>query len=247
MGPFWSIEGAPPFRLFGPTHLIALAIIVLINIALLLWRSPSEAAKKRFRTTLAAVVLIDEALLHLWYITNGIWSIQTMLPLHLCAVLVYASATMLITRNQTVYEFVYFLGLAGATQALLTPDTPYEFPNWRFLSMFISHGSMVTAALYMTLVEHMRPTWRSVVRVIVGLNLYMIPVGLVNWLIGSNYLFIAHKPETASLLDVLPAWPWYIVVLELIGLGMVLLLYLPFAISDWRAAHQSTGQTTADV
>jgi hypothetical integral membrane protein (TIGR02206 family) len=184
--------------------------------------------------------------LHLWYITNGIWSIQTMLPLHVCAVLVYVSAIALITRNQTLYEFVYFLGLAAATQALLTPDTPYDFPSWRFLSMFISHGSMVTAALYLTLIEGMRPYWRSVVRVIVGLNLYMIPVALVNWLIGSNYLFIARKPDTASLIDVLPAWPWYILTLELIGLALVLLLYLPFALRDWRAGHRRVEQASAD-
>ncbi len=56
-------------------------------------------------------------------------------------------------------------------------------------------------------------------------------------LLDSNYLFIAHKPETASLMDVLPAWPWYIPFLELIGAGFCLLLYVPFALRDLRAAR----------
>lgn len=59
-------------------------------------------------------------------------------------------------------------------------------------------------------------------------------VFVVNLLIGSNYLFIAHKPPTASLLDLLPEWPWYILWIEVIGVATGLILYLPFAIQDWR-------------
>ena len=59
-------------------------------------------------------------------------------------------------------------------------------------------------------------------------------VFFLNQMIGSNYLFIAHKPETASLIDVLGPWPWYILVLEVIGIVMCLLLYLPYAIADMR-------------
>jgi len=60
-------------------------------------------------------------------------------------------------------------------------------------------------------------------------------------LIGSNYLFIAHKPETASLLDVLPPWPYYIAYIEVIGLVMCLILYIPFMIKDWRATQPAKG------
>jgi hypothetical integral membrane protein (TIGR02206 family) len=98
----------------------------------------------------------------------------------------------------------------------------------------LSHGTIITSAIYMTAVEGFRPTQRSLVRVLVGANLYMVAVGLVNWAIGSNYLFIAHKPATASLLDMLPAWPWYILYIEALGVVCCLLLYLPFAIKDWR-------------
>jgi hypothetical integral membrane protein (TIGR02206 family) len=71
-------------------------------------------------------------------------------------------------------------------------------------------------------------------RVIIGGNLYLIAIMGVNALLGSNYLFVAHKPETASLLDVLPSWPWYIPIIQLLGLAMILLLYAPFALRDWR-------------
>jgi hypothetical integral membrane protein (TIGR02206 family) len=89
----------------------------------------------------------------------------------------------------------------------------------------------------MSAVEGYRPTWRSIRKVLLGGNLYLLLVGLINWMLGSNYLFIAHKPETASLLDVLGPWPWYILVMEALALVMTLLLYLPYVIKDWNASR----------
>jgi hypothetical integral membrane protein (TIGR02206 family) len=75
-------------------------------------------------------------------------------------------------------------------------------------------------------------TWQSVKRVAIYGNLYFLFVFILNKIIGSNYLFIAHKPETASLLDVLPPWPYYILIIELLAAFFILLFYAPFAIKD---------------
>jgi len=78
-------------------------------------------------------------------------------------------------------------------------------------------------------VEGMRPTWRSIVRVFVGTNLYMLLVYLIDVQIGANYLFLVSKPPTASVLDMLPPWPYYLLYMEAMGVVTFLLLYLPFA------------------
>jgi hypothetical integral membrane protein (TIGR02206 family) len=236
-GKDWS--GAP-FILFGRGHLIALGVVLLVNLSFIwLRRDPSQRLRQNLRYALAIILIVDEFFWHLWNLTTGNWSIQTTLPLHLCSVFVFLSAYMLVTKSYAVYEYAYFLGIAGASQALLTPDAgQYGFPHFRAFQVMLSHGSIVTAAIYMTLMEGYRPTWASLKRVFIGANVYMLAVGLVNWLIGSNYLFIAHKPETASLLDVLGPWPWYILSLEAVGLALSLLLYLPFALKDWRQPAQ---------
>ena len=56
----------------------------------------------------------------------------------------------------------------------------------------------------------------------------------VNSALGSNYLMINYKPDTPSLLDLLPEWPVYILYMELIGVIIVLFLYFPFAAKDLR-------------
>jgi hypothetical integral membrane protein (TIGR02206 family) len=242
MSQFFSLDWkGEPFVLFGAYHLIALGIIVLVNVWLVYFKKHStEKSRKIFRYVLAAILVIDEMGWHYWNLATGQWTIQTMLPLHLCSILVWLGAYMLVTKNYSIYEFMYLLGIAGALQALLTPDAGrYGFPHFRAIQVMLSHGSIITAALYMTIVEGYRPTLRSIGRVMLGANVYMVLVGLVNWAIGSNFLFIAHKPETASLLDVLPAWPWYILVIEALGLAFVLLFYLPFAVMDWQKKRKA--------
>ena len=238
-----------PFVLFSLQHIIAICIIILVNLTFLyLRKKPGEEFqqkfRRRFRISLAVMLLINEATWHIWNLATGQWTIQTMLPLHLCSVFVFLSAYMLLTGNYRVYEFAYFLGIGGALQPILTPDLGiYAFPHLRYFQVFLSHGGIVTAAVFMTVVEGYRPTWKSLGRTILYMNIYMVVVGAVNALISSNYLFIAHKPETASLIDVLGPWPWYLLALEGIGLVLFTLLYVPFAIRDLTSRRSATGET----
>ncbi len=220
-----------PFRTFDPPHLVTLGLIVLLNLALATLRGAAPPTLAGVRYTLAAIILLNELAWHLWHIATRQWTLQTMLPLHLCSVMVYLSAFTLITRQPLAYELLYFMGIGAASQALFTPDLgPYGFPHFRYWQTFISHGLLVSVPIYLTVVEGFRPEWFSLVRVAVGMNVYVLLVGGVNKILGSNYLFIAHKPETASLLDYLGPWPWYILSLEAIGFVLSVLLYLPFVL-----------------
>jgi hypothetical integral membrane protein (TIGR02206 family) len=225
-------QGAP-FELFGTTHLAALGALILLNLFLLLFRNTSDGAKAAVRWMLALILLANEIAWHYWNYRVGIWSIQTMLPLHLCSLLVWTGALMLLTKNYRVYEFMYFMGIAGAIQALATPGIgAYGFPHFFFFQYFLSHGLIVTSAIYITVVEGFRPTLKSIPRVVIWMNIYALIVYFINIAIGSNYLMINYKPNTPSLLDLLPAWPIYILYMELIGFISILFLYFPFAAKD---------------
>jgi hypothetical integral membrane protein (TIGR02206 family) len=231
----WNYTGEP-FHLFGLPHLVTLAIVVLGVIGLIVFRHCfGERARRNWRYGMAALLIVNEVAGHLWYWAVGVWSISFGLPLHLCSLFVWLTAIMLLTRSYRIYEFAYFLGIGGAIQALLTPNVgAFGFPHFRFFQAFFMHAPIVLGAVFMTAVEGYRPTGKSLLRVAVGTNIYMLAVFGINMLIGSNYLFIARKPPTTSLLDVLAPWPWYILELEVIGAVVCLLLYLPFAIAGWR-------------
>ena len=229
-----SFDG-PAFRYFGITHFAALALLFMLNLALISFKNTSDSTKTNLRWLLGLALLINEIAWHYWNYRVGRWTLQTMLPLHLCSLLVWMGAVMLVTKNHRIYEFMYFMGIGGAIQALATPGLgDYNFPHFVFFQYFLSHGLIITSAIYMTVVEGFRPTWKSMLRVFVWMNVYAAIVYLINIPLGSNYLMINHKPETPSLLDLLPEWPDYILYMQAVGIVTMLMLYLPFAWKDLR-------------
>jgi uncharacterized membrane protein YwaF len=52
--------------------------------------------------------------------------------------------------------------------------------------------------------------------------------GLVNWALGTNFGFLAHKPVNPSLLDAMGPWPFYILGQALLALLFFVLLTIPF-------------------
>jgi uncharacterized membrane protein YwaF len=42
----------------------------------------------------------------------------------------------------------------------------------------------------------------------------------------ANYFFLMHKPITASILDILGPWPWYIIQGDLVAFGLFLVAWL---------------------
>lgn len=223
-----------PFVLFGTGHIIALFIVLLVNISFLWVRKfPNEKLRKTIRYGLAGILFIGQGSWHIWNIATGQWTVLYHLPLHLCAIFNWVSMYMLITKDYRAYELAYFLGIGGALQPLLTPEAgQYGLPHYRAIQTLTVHGAIVTAGVYMTIVEGYRPTWKSLKRVFIWTNLLAIAVTGVNLLLGSNYFYTLHKPETASLIDVLGPWPLYLISLEAIAMAIFLLMYLPFALRD---------------
>ncbi len=205
-----------------------------------MFRNSTAAAlrsRPQFRMMLGIILILNESAWHIWKVSIDQWTVQNMLPLHLCSIMVWSSSIMLFTRSRRIYEFCYLLGTAGALQALLTPDIgSYGFPHFRVFQTFTAHSCIIFAAVYMTSSEGFRPNVNSIKRVLIGAHIYAAAVFFINQTIGSNYLFIARKPDTASLLDYMGPWPWYLIGIELAALLCVALLYLPFYASDRKVS-----------
>lgn len=219
-----------PFVQWGVAHLTALALIVTLGALCWRLRAVNAAQRKWLRATFALILLLNEAAWHVWHVQHGFWDFRTMLPLNLCNLMVLLAAWELLTLQAAPYPFLYFLGIGGAAQVLITPALgPYGFPHPLFFQIFISHGGVVLAAVYLAVVERLSPQgWRDFWRVFVGMNLYLLLMFFVNRWLGANYLFIMFKPPVPTLLDHLGPWPWYILSMEAIGTVLAGLLYLPF-------------------
>jgi hypothetical integral membrane protein (TIGR02206 family) len=135
VGKYFSIDYLEgEFVLFGASHITVLITLVVLNVLMVIWQRKvkNEAVKKGFCYGLAALLILQEISLNAWRLSIGTWSAGTSLPLHLCGISLFVSAVALVTMNYRVFEIQYFWGLAGAIQPLLTPDSTYGFPHYRF-------------------------------------------------------------------------------------------------------------------
>lgn len=223
-----------PFVLFGLTHGIMLGVLLGINLALIIFRhTASDNLRNTLRITLAGLIAINEIIYQFWLILTDQWDYGWNLPLHLCTIFVWLSVWMLVTKNYLLFEMTYFLGISAAIQPLLTSEVgAYGFPHFYAFQIFISHGGIITAAIFMATMEGLRPTWSSIKRVALWANVYLLLVTLINLAIGSNYLYTLHKPHIPTLLDHLGPWPWYLLSAELVALAIFLILYSPYIIKD---------------
>ncbi len=224
------------FRMFGPAHLVVLGLVLAVNLALVpLRRVLGEAGRRCVRFGLAALIAVGFFGIAVWRAEVGFWDVRTDLPLNLCDLTALLSIALLLTRSRWLYEFVYFLGIGGALQALVTSNVGiYGFPHVYFVSSMSIHGGIITTGVYFTVVEGFRPTWRSLWRVAGWMFAYTVVIFGLDLLIGSNYLFIARRPDFPSIIDHLGPWPWYVLSLIGVGLASLLVLYAPFAFKDWR-------------
>jgi hypothetical integral membrane protein (TIGR02206 family) len=232
---------SPLFVLFGPPHLTAIALTLVVPLALALLARHEHLgprADRAARIGLAGFLVVG------WICWYGVtlWRhelrLDSSLPMNLCDWAEIALIAALLTRGQFAYELGYFWGLGGTLQGVLTPPLYYDFPDLQFIFFFIQHGGVVAALLYLTLGTRMRPRPRSLPRVIAASFVYLGVAALVDWSAGLNYGFLRAKPLGQNLLTLMSPWPWYIPELVAAGIGFVLLYYLPFALLDWTAPHR---------
>ncbi|OIK10225.1 hypothetical protein BIV60_21975 [Bacillus sp. MUM 116] len=219
------------FRLFSLQHLLTIGIIFVLCILLFVMKNELKKNRIRriFRFSLAVLLVVSDVSYHLWHIKEHTWSIRRDLPLHLSDLVVILAVVMLLSRSYKLFQFMYFAALGSSIQAILTPSLgKYSFPHFRYIEFFVSHGGVILACLFMVAAFHYRPTISSMWVTILLVNLYAICVFVLNKLLSANYLYIMKKPQSASLLDYLGPWPWYLLSLELVMILSFYILYSPF-------------------
>ena len=234
---------AAGLQTFGAPHLVVMVLTVAVPALLsgIARRARSEATGKRIGYCLAGGLLINEVTHWAYRIAvHGVDQfVQNHMPLHACGVAVLATAATLLSRNQRTYEIAYFWGLAGASNAVITPDgMELAFPGYRFVQYFFAHSGIVVGVLFATWGLRMRPTLGGVFRAFASLNLYAIAIAGVNILLETNYLYLSQPPTGTITPFFFAPWPWYILTTEFFGLAMFFVVYSPFALAKRAPSSQ---------
>lgn len=215
------------FVRWGTAHWAALAVLLLAAALLFgLGRRGSEAQRTALSRALALFLPVQTAAEYLYrWLSPTPDPAGEYLPLHYCSVMMFISAYALWARRPWACAMVYFSVLTASIQALITPALAHTFPHPRYFFFFISHSSLLLAALALPLLRGWRArTWDFLLTA--GLmDVYMLCIIPVNLLLGTNYGFTQEAPPGSILTHLGPA-PWYFLLLHIPGIPLFWLLSL---------------------
>jgi len=216
------------FQLFSPTHLAILASMPLLAAALAGAARNSPNSDRVIRYALAVFLAADGLI---WYgyryfVLNV--PLRHVLPFELCDISFWIIVWILLRFRQRGFDLAYYLGAGGAAMAMITPSLTQPLLTYPSIEFLAGHGMMVVAVLYLLWTKQARPRPGSWKYALVMLNIFAALVGLIDLLLGSNYMYLRHKPPTQSLFDLLGGWPWYIFFTEFVSLAIFFVMSLPY-------------------
>ncbi|CAN5837575.1 TIGR02206 family membrane protein [soil metagenome] len=225
-----------PFQAGGTSHWVVLGLTAALTLLMIALARCQFHRSARVGEWILAIVLVLQSPVNIYIAWQmGTLSAGTNLPCHLCDFASFIGAYALIKKRQLACELLYFWGIAGTMQGLLTPALTYDWPHPRFIVFFALHGGVVLAALYVVFGRRQIPRRGAVMTAFKLLLGYAALAGTADYFSGGNYGFLRSKPPTASILDQLGPWPWYIVSLLFVSLAIFTLLDLPFLRQRKRA------------
>lgn len=216
---FTAIHGA---ALLG----VALAIGLFVR-AGLVWRDSER--ERVLAVCVAATILVMRVGVFIWNLSPGQASLARSLPLQICDWAAICSALALVVDRRWLRSIAYFWGLALSVQGLVQPDLsagPLSLAFWLF---WMHHALIVGVAIYVVAVRGFRPASRDLFVAMGAGLLYVALVFPLDLLLEVNYGYLGEGlPSQPTILDWLGPWPWRVAAMTALGMGVMVLLYLPW-------------------
>ncbi len=195
-----------------------MGMVLLLAWGAALWCGTASPARTRVFRWVMACALAFSMLTQLWLLwLDGLLTLETGLPLHLCGLFGVFSIPMLLWRAPAaLYELSAFLAGPAAAVTLLFPAVmPCSHPQLMRFAFLQLHALVALVPLYFFRTG--KPLPRNPRRALVLGNGYLVAVSAFNRIAHTNYLFLRAVPA-ATPLAVLrsPGGAYYICALEML-------------------------------
>ena len=138
------------------------------------------------------------------------------IPLHMCNFLPFIMVWVYATKSRKIWATIFFWVVLGVSQANFTPSVQYSLFHYDAIRYWMVHMGLVLLALYPAVEWKWELEITDVGRTVLWLNVAAIIIYGLNIMLGSNYLYVMGKPPGTTFFSILPPWPTYIIVLEVI-------------------------------
>lgn len=240
---------ATDFPTFGFEHNTYLFVCVAVWIALpFVGRNYlNRSQRNSFALYMAVFTIFQEFLFDFFQLYIDDFSMNEDLSLHMCGLSLFLSSYALWKKSQTAFELSFFWGLAGAFQAIITPDpTRWPYGDISIFWSFLSHGVIILNVIWLIWVDRMRCRKGSLLNTLLITGGTAFVIAYVNKFLGegANYWFLCNKPSGDSPF-LIGDWPYYLIAFQLVGFLMMAIVYLPmwFVVNRKAKEERTTAKT----
>ena len=207
------------------SHIVATCItLVIIGVLLYLQYANNWSFDKKSFSPLLFIPLIIELVYQLSTLIDGTWSYKSSLPLEFSYITSLSVLTYLVFNHKKVNGWLYFAGIWSATAAFINTIMFGNEPWYIFLRYYGHHGILLFFGLR-SLFWDFRPRLNDYFRSIALTVFILIFVHIINFIIGTNYMFTYSKPNGANFSQLMPDWPDYLILILSLGVFYYTVLY----------------------
>jgi hypothetical integral membrane protein (TIGR02206 family) len=206
-------------------HLVFTFFSVLIGL-LLIYIYVISKKKSKVLTSISFIVILNECVFQLLLIYFDTWSIKDSLPLEMC----YISALIIPIynynkKNRNLQNWLFFAGFGGSFFAFINTNLEDGAMVYTFMHYFIAHG-LIIIVVAAIIIDGYRPRWNDYLNTIKWTTALVVFMILLNNILDSNYMFTQSKPPGVTFTKLMPEWPYYFLIMLLIGLISYTLMML---------------------
>jgi len=213
---------------YGVEYFTTILVITLMGVLLIRYgRGKDKETQWRVLRILSYVISFAVIMNGIIEIMLGRFDLSEDLPLIFCNLIALFLPIYTYYRKQFLFDVLYYIILAGAIQSVSTPSIELSLPFYDTIKFWIVHGGLIIFILFIIFLIKTWPTFKGIMHAFLFVQVYVVLIIGINYLLGANYLFLNEKPQTASILDLLGDWPYYILIMDVLLIPYFGILYLP--------------------
>ena len=214
------------FKNLPSNHLHHTLITIVVIATLLIVRYRVNRYNLNFIDIfLGFLPIIIELIFQIQSVLNKEWMLIKTLPLEISYLTIFAIPIYLFMPSRILQSWIYYIGIWSAAAAFLNTIMMGAEPWHVLLRYYGHHGTLLYFGISIYISGY-RPTLKDYYDTAKIMLLIIFIIGLINMIIGSNYMFTRFKPTGMNLTLLMADWPYYFIIIVSIGLVFCYLLYL---------------------
>ncbi len=189
---FFGYEHGIEMSYFSIWHLVQILVTAVVIFLIIRFKDQLREYKheKRIRYIAGILLILLEISWHAWSIYNGKWTVVKAVPLGVCAINIYFAIYLLFTKNEKVFNIIYFWGL-GAILSVVFPDISHGPDRFRYYEFFLIHQMFLWTYMYLIFVHGYRPQIKHMLRSALALFIAAVGIALpLSFIFEHNFMFM---------------------------------------------------------